>query len=313
MEITPNQTAITIAPALIPLLQQHKVLFQYNVTLSRGLMFNGPVQIYSNSALYSCSFDAYSYVSHDSSLRNVKVGRFCCIAHCCEIGGPIVNSEEVSTSAALDMSSPFAFYARNNARLPDSLTKAPYEYYGQTELGHDVWIGAHVKIPAGVKIGQGAAIAANTVVTGDVPPYAVVGSGYSGMKILKTRFSDEIIADIMDSKWWEYDLPIVAERNELTADENDLPAMLELLKQAKTASWPQLKDNWYYLLPENSFAVKLYPVPANFAYQQAIPACLNEVTIAKQQQVLAAQTRYEKTHPTRRIISLNALKELSVI
>ncbi len=74
-------------------------------------------------------------------------------------------------------------------------------------IGHDVWIGNNVIIPAHrpITIGTGAVIAAGAVVTHDVPPYAVVGG--SPARVLKLRFSEEVCADLMYSRWFEYDLP----------------------------------------------------------------------------------------------------------
>jgi acetyltransferase-like isoleucine patch superfamily enzyme len=73
---------------------------------------------------------------------------------------------------------------------------------GGIQIGHDVWIGSNVVLPSSVKIGNGAVIAANTLVVKDVPPYAIVG-GNPG-SIIKYRFSPEVI-DLMEaSKWWEH-------------------------------------------------------------------------------------------------------------
>jgi len=59
----------------------------------------------------------------------------------------------------------------------------------------DVWIGCGSTILSGVTIGKGAIIAAGSVVTRDVPPYAI----WAGHKVIKRRFSDEIIAQIVDA------------------------------------------------------------------------------------------------------------------
>lgn len=75
---------------------------------------------------------------------------------------------------------------------------------GQITLEHDIWIGRGAYIRGGVTIGTGAIIGANAVVTKDVPPYAVV-VGNPG-RIVKYRFSEEIIKKLIDLGWWWYDI-----------------------------------------------------------------------------------------------------------
>ena len=72
---------------------------------------------------------------------------------------------------------------------------------GDTVIGNDVWIGTRSIIMDGVSIGHGAVVAANTVVTKDVPPFAVVGGVPA--KIIKYRFPAEKVERIIGSKWWE--------------------------------------------------------------------------------------------------------------
>lgn len=67
-------------------------------------------------------------------------------------------------------------------------------------IGHDVWIGARCTILAGVKIGIGAVIGSGSVVTKDVPPYAIVGGVPA--KVIKYRFDDETINRLLKSEWW---------------------------------------------------------------------------------------------------------------
>lgn len=68
-------------------------------------------------------------------------------------------------------------------------------------IGNDVWIGNDVLIKPGVTIGNGAVIAARSIITKDVAPYMVIGGV---QKVLKQRFSDLIIDDLEDLKWWDY-------------------------------------------------------------------------------------------------------------
>jgi GT2 family glycosyltransferase/acetyltransferase-like isoleucine patch superfamily enzyme/2-polyprenyl-3-methyl-5-hydroxy-6-metoxy-1,4-benzoquinol methylase/predicted Zn-dependent protease len=78
---------------------------------------------------------------------------------------------------------------------------------GDVVIGHDVWIGDDVVILSGITIGNGAVIAARTVVTKDVPPYAIVGG--NPFKIISYRFSQEEIAMLLEMQWWDWSPAIV--------------------------------------------------------------------------------------------------------
>jgi virginiamycin A acetyltransferase len=81
-----------------------------------------------------------------------------------------------------------------------------YEKYTQDTciIGNDVWIGVGAIVLRGVTIGDGVVIGANSVVTKDIPDYAIaVGSP---AKVIKYRFSQKKIKKIKDSKWWDYEI-----------------------------------------------------------------------------------------------------------
>jgi acetyltransferase-like isoleucine patch superfamily enzyme len=79
---------------------------------------------------------------------------------------------------------------------------------GDVTIGSDVWIGSQATILSGVAIGHGAIIGANAVVTRDVAPYAIV-AGNPAREIRK-RFSDAVIARLLDTAWWERDREAIA-------------------------------------------------------------------------------------------------------
>jgi virginiamycin A acetyltransferase len=68
-------------------------------------------------------------------------------------------------------------------------------------IGNDVWIGHNAIIVGQVHIGNGAIIAAGSVVTKDVLPYSIVAGVPA--KLIKMRFSDSIIKEIEALKWWD--------------------------------------------------------------------------------------------------------------
>ncbi|MEA4988579.1 MAG: CatB-related O-acetyltransferase [Anaerovorax sp.] len=75
---------------------------------------------------------------------------------------------------------------------------------GNTIIGNDVWIGTEAMIMPGIKIGDGAIIAARSIVTKDVEPYTIVGGNPS--KILKKRFSDKEIEQLLEIQWWNWEI-----------------------------------------------------------------------------------------------------------
>lgn len=74
---------------------------------------------------------------------------------------------------------------------------------GDVVIGNDVWIGTDALITSGVTIHDGAVIGARAVVTRDVPPYAIVAGNPA--RIIRFRFSDQVIDRLLEAKWWDWD------------------------------------------------------------------------------------------------------------
>ncbi|MEQ8441976.1 MAG: CatB-related O-acetyltransferase [Alphaproteobacteria bacterium] len=78
------------------------------------------------------------------------------------------------------------------------------ENKGDTIIGNDVWIGYDVLFMPGVHVGDGAIIAARSVVTEDVPPYTIVGGNPA--RPIRKRFADDDIRFLLDVRWWDWDV-----------------------------------------------------------------------------------------------------------
>lgn len=137
------------------------------------------------------------HVTHHYEFLGDKliIGKFCAIAKGVEF---VMNGANHRMSSVTTY--PFNIMGNGWEIAMPSLADLPFK--GDTVVGNDVWIGQNVTVMPGVHIGDGAVIAANSVVVKDVPPYHIVG-GNPG-KIIKKRFSDDLIDYLLDLKWWDW-------------------------------------------------------------------------------------------------------------
>ena len=89
---------------------------------------------------------------------------------------------------------------------------------GDVTIGNDVYVGYHVTILSGVTIGDGAAIGACSVVTRNIPPYAIVAGNPA--QIIRYRFDEETIRKLLDIKWWNWADDKVAENVHLICSDS---------------------------------------------------------------------------------------------
>jgi acetyltransferase-like isoleucine patch superfamily enzyme len=140
---------------------------------------------------------SYSY-SHSRLPRSSRVGRYCCIARGVSTLGDQHPLTRYTTSSI----------SYTNLDFPHSVFKNQLERCNVANhtitIKNDVWIGADSVLKPGITIGNGAVIAANAVVTKDVPDYAIVGGVPA--KIIRYRFNEKVIESLLELKWWEYAL-----------------------------------------------------------------------------------------------------------
>ena len=121
---------------------------------------------------------------------SVTIGSYCSIA----TGVKILASGEHNYQAVSTF--PFKAKLQNLGDEHDTISK------GAVYVGNDVWLGTNCIILSGVRIGDGAVVAAGSIVTSDVSPYAIVGG--IPAKTIKFRFTEDNIADLLKIKWWEW-------------------------------------------------------------------------------------------------------------
>lgn len=111
-------------------------------------------------------------------------------------------------------------------RTPSHLSQLPHK--GDTVIGNDVWIGRESVIMPGVSIGDGAIVAAYSVVTRDVPPYGVVGGNPA--RLIKRRLDDEMIDLLLAVRWWDFEPERLAAFLPVLCDD-DLPSVRRRLEE----------------------------------------------------------------------------------
>lgn len=114
---------------------------------------------------------------------------------------------------------------------PPHLDQLPRK--GDIVIGNDVWIGRECVIMPGVKIGDGAIVAACSVVAKDIPPYTVFGGNPA--RLIKQRFDEELTGLLLQLCWWDLEPEKLVEILPLLCDP-DLEKVKKAIKERLTQS-----------------------------------------------------------------------------
>ena len=154
-----------------------------------------------NSRVYSTYIGYGSGISRDSIMDSVLIGKYTTLGPDIKvITGQHPTSKIVSTHPAFySVRGQMGFtYVDKTVFNETRFAKDQYKVV----IGNDVWIGYEAVIMSGVNIGDGAIIGTRAVVTKDVPPYTIVGGVPA--KIIRKRFSNEVISQLLEIKWWDW-------------------------------------------------------------------------------------------------------------
>ena len=236
--------------------------------VSVDTIVEAPVRFGQENKLTIKEFGAFSFTNYDCFIRADKVGRFCNIAPKVSIGMGEHDYTNLSSSIALELNpndrlsmftgllkdETYATMIRHKRRK--KLLSRTRSFAGGGIIGNDVWIGAEAIIMSGINIGDGAVIAAGSVVTKDVEPYTIVGG--CPARIIKKRFDEKTIEKLLKIQWWKYD-PILLKGLDYVDDiEGTIEIMEERIEQGaklliadKYIISPRSKKVWHIDINNN--------------------------------------------------------------
>lgn len=209
--------AIIISPEIRNFFKQQEIFF--SVYRQEGLADNHFLTI--DEEFYMESNCLYTVDSFDKSLPTMgmysysaslfpartRIGRYCSIA---------------SNVKIMSSQHPLTRFTTSPVTIPGEIVGKSWDFDEKASTGgfiqvpfnqqksnetkvtieNDVWIGQDALLKAGVCIGTGSVVAAGSVVTKDVPPYAIVGGVPA--KVIRYRFRQETMDELLNLKWWDY-------------------------------------------------------------------------------------------------------------
>lgn len=211
--------------------QKKQVRFSKRCQISVNDTFEG--NNYIDGHVTNCHVGRGTYIMNNSWFSNCYIGRYCSIASEVKMvqkhGHPLTYA-----SSSPVFSAPTAIIDTyvDSTTLPDYGLNEKVSLDNQkwdAIIGNDVWIGARCILLGAITIGDGAIIGAGSIVTHDVPPYAIVAGNPA--RILRYRFSEETIEALLRAQWWNKEETWLREHAHLFSDVDQL---LSSLTEART-------------------------------------------------------------------------------
>ena len=159
------------------------------------------VKLYRGARLTQVKIGRMSYVAEGAQLGYCNIGAYSSIGPHSRIGG-------LGQHPTQFISTHPAFYSTHRQAGQSFSKTEKIDELQKTVLGNDVWVGVNAVILDGCRIGDGAIVAAGAVVTKDVPAYAIVGGVPA--KLLRYRFTKEVIDALTAWCWWNYSDEVLA-------------------------------------------------------------------------------------------------------
>lgn len=207
-----------------------KVQCKSGAIIDLGSVFEGENKVSMDSELVHSYLGYGTYVAARSRVLYTKIGKYCSIGQ--ELGcifGQHPTSKFVSTHPAFYSASfhPISYVVQDSFDERRRIVESDYSIV----IGNDVWIGNRVSIMEGVRIGNGAIVAAGSVIVKDVPPYAIVGGVPA--KTIKMRFNESEIEFLEKIQWWNKSEDWLKKNGKYFSDINIFKQISDDLREVK--------------------------------------------------------------------------------
>jgi virginiamycin A acetyltransferase len=184
----------------------HPIAGQERVVFLRPLVTDPRIEV-GEYTYYDDPDDATAFarrnVLYGFGPERLVIGRFCAIGAGVRFLMPGANHADLGPSTF-----PFGIFGEPWAqRTMDLVMAAPSR--GDTIVGHDVWLGYRALVLPGVRIGHGAVVAAASVVTAEVPAYAIVAGNPA--RVVRRRYAEEDAERLLRAAWWDWPIALVTE------------------------------------------------------------------------------------------------------
>ena len=183
-----------------PIKDNKKVLFLKNFIKASNI-FVGDYTYFDDRRNGPEHFEEYNVLyNYDYSKVKLVIGKFCAIA--AETRFIMTGDHKLDAISTY----PFPIFQQGWEK---TFNVSDLPVRGDILIGNDVWFGYDSLIMGGVKIGDGAIIAAKAVVVKDVTPYSIVAGNPA--KVVKMRFDDKTIERLLQIAWWDWDIAKISQ------------------------------------------------------------------------------------------------------
>ena len=181
---------------IYPRPQGHSTVYLQNVVTDPSITV-GDYTTYDDFVRDPRDFERNNVLYHyPINHERLTIGKFCSIA----CGAKFLFNSANHALGSLS-TYPFPIFFEEWGLPVEDIPRA-WDNKGDIVVGNDVWIGYEAVVLAGVTIGDGAIVGARAVVTGDVPPYTIVGGVPA--KPIRKRFSGGVIERLLALQWWDW-------------------------------------------------------------------------------------------------------------